>query len=601
MVDTSRWVMKFFREERMRGVRALAGDRYTPNASFKQVYVNLISLYVDIVGRSLFTKSPRVMLSTFEKSDKASVSAAETWMNQELVRQDFASTMQRLVTDALFNIGIAKICLATPHDAAVSGWGLKAGSAYLSRVDVDDFVFDHRARDISEARYIGNRYRMPLEMAKDNPAFNKEARERLQGKREIAYNKEGDERIGQIGRHEDYYLEDLEEMVDLWEIYCPQHRVVKTFAESDLTGPTSAWEKSSPMALEEKNWIGHDRGPYPILAYGLVPGNPFPIGPIQKVINLSDVANECYRKLVRQAKRLKVLSVANRVNPSDADEVRKTDDGGFALLSDPNSVREIVMGGPHQGLFQITIEFVKRFMEMAGNLTTMGGLATQAGTLGQEELLAQQSNGQVASMQDATASFVSQCTDRMLWYFWNDPRMVMRSPVNDPSLPDVDFVREVHPWSAPSHMVDQQTGMKRQLNRRTGPKPDLKIDPHSMRHMTPQQRARDLQQIVTQIFVPLSSLAQQQGVSFDFNAFLGIMAKYMDAPDLPTILTIKTPSTAGDSTEGSSGPAPPAPQTTTHIRKDAGPTQRAEKMQQDNQISAMAAMSNGQQNGKPRY
>ncbi len=323
MVDTARWVMKFFREERMRGVRALAGDRYSPNSANKKIFVNLVSLQHDILSRSLFSKNPRVMLSTFDKQQKAAVAAAESWMNQELVRQNFASTMQRIVGDSLFNIGIAKICLATPHDAAVSGWGLKAGSAYLSRVDVDDFVFDHRARDISEARFIGNRYRMPLEMAKDNPRFNKKARERLQANPEVAYNREGDERIGEIGRSEDYYLEDLEEMVDLWEIYCPQHRCIKTFSEADMTGPTSAWEKGNPVALEEKNWIGHDRGPYPYLAHGILPGNPFPVGPIQKTINLADVANECYRKLVRQAARLKVLTVANRSNPSDADEIRK--------------------------------------------------------------------------------------------------------------------------------------------------------------------------------------------------------------------------------------------------------------------------------------
>ena len=581
--------MQFFREERMRCVRQLAGNRYSTNAALKKTYVNLISLYVNIVGRNLISKNPRAMLSTFDRSQKPAVSAAETWVNKELVRMNFAANMQRLVYDALFSCGIAKVCLATPEDAAISAWGLKAGNPYIARVDLDDFVFDHRARDFDEVMFIGHRYRAPLDVVKENPRFNKKAREKLTPNTRISYNREGDERIGEIMRDYHGYDEDLYDMVELWEFYLPHEKMVKTFTEDDLTGPSSAWEGGEPIALGEQKWIGPDSGPYPILAYQIIPGNPFPKGPILDLIELHDGANEGYRKLMRQAARLKVLTTCDANSPADGQAINNANDGQGVPLSSPNAVKEMVTGGPHAGLFQWTKEVITRFMEQAGNLMTMGGLAPQAGTLGQEELLAQQSNGQLATMQDTTHAFVSKCIDSMLWYYWYHPELRMDAEVNDPMLPDVHYLRQVYPGNHPDPNV----------LRRTGQKPDLKIDPHTMRSMTPQQRAKDLTSIVTQIYIPLAAVAQQQGIMFDFNAFLGIMAKYMDAPDLQSIISLQTPP---QNVGNSPASEPTGQQSTTHeyTRRSVGDqSSRAQKMEMDNELSAMSAMAggNGQMNG----
>lgn len=587
MVDTARWVMKFFREERMRGVRALAGSRYSNNASSKKVFVNLISLFCKIVGRSLFTNNPRVMLSTFDRGQKAAVAAAETWMNQELVRQDFAGEMKRLVMDGLFNIGIGYVALATPEDAAQSGWLEQAGKPLFTRIDLDDYVFDYRARDFRGMQFEGHRFRAILDMAKDNPRFNKKARERLQPSNNIAYDRHGEERIGNIGRGDETYYEDLQEMTELWQIYTPHDRMIRTYAESDLTGAGSAWEGGKPVALEEKRWIGHERGPYPKLAFEILPGNIFPKGPILDLLDLHDVANEGYRKLVRQAARLKKLNLYGRANAADADEMRKSNDGDWVAMQDPNSVKEMTQGGADAGLLQIILEFVKRFMEQGGNLMTMGGLAPQAGTLGQENLLAEQSNGQVAAMQDTTVSFVSDCCDRMLWYFWHDPRNVMEAPVQDQGLPDVNHVRKVHPWD---HQNPNDL-------RRSGKKPELKIDPYSMRHTTPQQRIKDILSVVQGVFMPMAQLFAQQGKQLDLEALLEILGKNMDLPELASIITLgdvqAEPDGNSDPDQGSTAP----PQQTEHIRRDTGPTQRAEEMHKDNQISKMAAaQKNGQAN-----
>src|SRR5688572_916111 len=122
------------------------------------------------------------------------------WMNQQLVRQDFAEKLRRLALDALFSIGIAKTSIATTEDAAQYGWNVKAGQPMLSRVNLDDFVYDHMARGFDECRFIGHRYCVPLEVARENPHFDKKAREMLVASEHDEYNHDGDERIAQIGR-----------------------------------------------------------------------------------------------------------------------------------------------------------------------------------------------------------------------------------------------------------------------------------------------------------------------------------------------------------------------------------------------------------------
>jgi hypothetical protein len=558
--------MQFFREERVRGVKHLAGYRYSTQGAPKPTYINLIALYCNIVGRNLFSKNPRIMLSTFDRAVQPSVSAMETWINQEIEDSPFAETMKRIVLDSLFTVGIGKVALATPADAATRGWNLGAGEPFFERIDLDDFVFDHHARDFSEVGYIGHRFRAPLDAVKNSRIYNAKAIARLEPSDHDQYNRQGDERVGMIGRGYYGFEDEYEDMIDLWEIYCPRYRCVYTFTEDDLSGPGSVWEGQEPVPLREQDWIGPDTGPYLINAYNTVPGNPFPKGPIQDLVELHEAANESYRKLVRQAARLKSNTVYQR-DSDDGERARTANDGEMLGLNNPGAIQEVVQGGPNQGLFLFMKELTDRFSLMAGNLITMGGLAPQASTLGQEELLAQQSNGQVASMQDETAAFVAKVAKNMLWYWWYDPYKVIRTKLDN--IPGVHVVQEIHPAGTPP-MYDPRTGMTRQPMARNGSMPRLKIDPYSIRHATPQQRANDLIDVVTKIYVPLAQIAMQQGISLDFNEFLSEIGKLKDMPALGRILTIQEPPETESATGGRRAAGMPQETTRNYNRRSLG-------------------------------
>lgn len=582
--------MQWFREEHVRVTRQLAGDRYSSNAANKRIYVNLLSLYVKILVRNLISQNPRCMLSTFDDKQRASVSAAESWLNEELVRQDFASKMKRLVLDGLITMGIAKVSLATPADAAMTGWEQKAGFPCISQILLDDFVIDHRARCFEEISFIGHRYRAPMAVVMENPHFSKKAKDKLKPRDQISWNREGDERISEIGRDHQGYDEDLEDMVELWEFYLPRHKKIVTITEDDMSGPGSVWEGGEPIALGEQAWIGPSCGPYHLLAYEIIPGNLFPKGPLQDVVNLHEGANEGYRKLMRQAANFKKVTAGLRDNPEDAKTMQDANDATFVLLSQLQNIREIVTGGQDPNLYLWVKENIGRFMEQAGNLATMGGLAPQAHTLGQEELLSQQSNGQLAGMQDITHKFVSDIADAMLWYFWHDPRLVMRSKLNDPRLPDVNMVRQVFPAG---HFDPRAL-------KRDGEKPELKIDPYTLRASTPQQRFKDLVSVVTQLYMPMAQMFERRGITLDPEKLLAIAARSLDQPDLPSVLTITEPpvGNTGNSPSGEGGSegggVPPPPRE--YIRRSLGGNSKAaEEGDMMNGMSAAAAS-----NGKPK-
>lgn len=594
-VQSARVMLQPARENILDIVKQLAGHRYSQGATGwtkKKTYLNLAALYLSIVGRNLFSKKPRVMLSTFDKSQKPVVGAMETWVNEELERMDFEKVMKRMVMDALICMGITKVSMATPSDSATKGWNIASGAAFADRVDFDDFVFDPMARDFNECGFIGHRYTVPLDTIRDSNLYNRKAREKLvplEGDR--LYNAQGDERIGTVGRtyHTRIGEYNYEDMVELWEIYCPRHRTLHTFADDVVRGPgvsssRSPAQKYDEECLREQNWIGPDEGPYRILSFGLIPGNLIPKGPLQDLIDLHDETNINFRKLAKQARRQKTNTSYRRGHEEDARRIQKSDDGDLLGLDDPEAVKELIQGGPNQGNHLFVRDLIEKFNWAAGNLATMGGLMPQANTLGQEELLAQQSNGQIAAMQAETYAFVGDVTESLLWFWWHDPNKVLTTKLSDAHLPDMNLTQNVFPGRHPD---------PRQL-RRQGKMPQIKIDPYSMRYQTPQQKLAFLTQMVTQIFIPMAQVAQQQGIVLDMNALFTLAGKYGDSPDLSTIFNIQEPPPQETASSSAGTGSSPAETTRNYVRRSlGGKSAQANSAGMETELEAGA-------NGKPK-
>lgn len=528
--------LEHFRVERKDAVRTYVGGHWSADGSPQKVPLNLLSLYTQIVGRSLVPKEPRALMSTFNRKHKPAVSAMESWANREIVKMGLRDTLQRVVVDSLFSIGIMKVALVDPEHSSLWAWDIPAGTPYAERVDLDDFVFDTHARDFREASYIGHRYRVPLASVKDNKRFKPKVREHLHESEDSPYNREGDERVTGMQRTTKTSVE-FEAMVDLWEIYLPRHRVICVIPDDQVNGAASheggAFDDS---VLEVKDWVGPPCGPYHFLSFGVVPGNAMPKSPLQDLIDLHTVTNELYLKLMRQGERQKDILTVQGQADEDGNRIMQANDGDIIRLDNPDRTKIASFGGPNQNNLQLAIHLKDVFSYMAGNLDAMGGLSPQAKTLGQDRMLAESASRTVADMQETTACFVSKALGALGWYWWHDPFRVMRTEHTVLGLPESSITREVYP-------------MPREGQRQPGKlyrdgswdELELKVDPYSLQYQTPSQRLQAIMGLFERIVAPMAALLQQQGIVPDMSKLLQIIAKYGDLPEIVDILTVQEP------------------------------------------------------------
>jgi len=571
---TSRMVLKRFREERTEAVRKYVGIHWSENGAADKQPINLIHNYVSVVGKSLIAKNPRVMLSVMKGEHKPVVSAMQDWCNKQIQKVEFANTEQRIVHDSLFSLGIGKVCLASPAMSSLTGWNVSAGEPSAMRVDLDDFVYDVHARDFTEVGYIGHRYRVPIDVVKDSKIYNK-SRKKLQPSTDSSYNAQGDERISMLGRT--YYAsndEEYEDFVELWELYLPRHRRVITLAADSMGEGEYEWDEP----LLDQPWIGPYCGPYYPLGMGTVPGNAMPLAPIMNLIDLHDATNRLWRKIIRQGERQKeVLMVAGGAL-EDGSRIQQAKDGDIIRNDNPAMAQAMSFGSPNQANFQLAQELQKKFSGQAGNLDLLSGTGPQAKTATQDKLLNENAGRQVEDMQQTVVKHTSDMLKALCWYWHHDPRNVMKTEWSLPGNTGISIERQVTP-------PDRQQVSFEDM--------EIRVDPYSLQYQSPQMRLQMLNQTIQTIVLPMMPILQQQGVSFDVQAYLAKVAEYGDMPDLPEIVKYVAP----PETDAPTGEMSMKPGETTrnYVRKSEAGSQADQQNDLSNDLSAGATQDQSNQ------
>lgn len=524
-------VMEPYRKNRLSLVAQYTGPNWSAVASdnpddLKQQLLNLLSTYVQIVWRQLVAKNPRVNLSTFAAQYKPTVKKVEEEANRQFEKMNLADTLQRVALDALFSIGITKVGLANPGQAAMTGFRVKAGMPFAAPVSLDDFLFDHHARRWNDCSWMMNRCRIPLWIARDMGHFNKKGREALVASEDPRYSRNGDMRTSHLGRDSIGDDEEAEEMVDLLEVYFPRQKKLITIPDDDAVRGSAARNSGDydEEPLSEMEWIGADRGPYHILGFGIVPDNVMPLAPLQNLRDMNNLANNLWRKLERQARRMKTMTAYQRTSSTDAEAVKATIDGGMVGLDFPDAVKEIVTGGPHPVLVQFAQLCRDSFNWLSGNIELNAGLAPQSKTAAQDKMLNANSSRLLTDMQETTVEYVSQVADSLCWYYARNPFDTYKGSRNL-GVKGMDLETTVSPQERRSVPWDDV---------------DIRVDPYSLRHQTPAEKLAFLDQTLQQL-LPLMPLLQQAGRPLDVDFYLGKRAEYGDSPDLDQMFTSQEP------------------------------------------------------------
>ena len=506
----SRKKLEPFRRRHKEAIEQLVGIDYSEGGSDKPVYINLMEIAANIYERQLAARPPKVLVFTHSKKLRPFGVKLEQSMNAMLRSYDVHNALRRCVRNSLFSMGICKVGTQVIGSYEEEGFDFTKSKPYVASVSLDDWVHDMTSHVPEEIDYCGHRYRMSLEDAKNNRSFNKQARENLVSMSDFAFNESGDERTSTISQGASQEEGQLEDKIELWEIWLPKERLIVTM------GPN---EGDKPLKVVEWDGPPNPLGPYHLLYFNEVDGNSMPLAPAMLWRGLHDVSNGLFRKLVRESQRYKVVGLTRGVDSEDAERIRMASDGEIVGVDNPEAIQEKMFGGIDQRNFAFMLQIKQLFSWQAGNLDLLGGLGAQSETATQDQLLHASASQRVSGMQDDVRLFTKKVIRDWGFHLWSDPVESYPLRLNTQPLGPVDTFLTPEERSTHDFLLHE-----------------VDIEPYSMQFVSPQERMAKLNQIIGQVVIPSLPMMQQQGLGLDYKELLSTFSRYADLPELKDII-----------------------------------------------------------------
>lgn len=532
-------------------VRQYAGPAYGSNADEDEPdkHMNLLNQAVDAYMMLLSANLPQVLVSTNSTALSGFASHFRLAINNLLKEIDFGETHSQWVMNAFFCVGVVKVHLADSGQlVAADDVMMDPGTPYVSNVSLDNFVYDTSAKKASEAKFMGDMYRVPFEALKDENTYDQKAI-KSQGVRPSSKVGAEGERLERISVGYEVDDDEYEPMVDLCDIYVARERTVYTFVVKDRQ-----LLSLYPKPIAKMKWVGTKRGPYRILGFGEIPENIMPVSPAVQLAVLDKLVNNLMEKQSRQAHRQKENPVYTPAGADSARNLQNAADGEWVQVQDPRDVNVIRQGGPDPGNQQFLLDGLKLFDRMAGNLPAMLGLGTSADTVGQEKLIHASGSRKEGKMQEAVLKATVSVIEELAYLLWVDQFKTVPGVMTLEGHPDYQARADWVPGDREGEFKDYQ----------------FHIDVYSMTYRAPGDRVRTINELLGQIYIPMAGMLAEQGGMIDFGRLTTIYSELLDLPRLREVVTFAAP--IGDPMETASpisGGGKPATTERRYIRQNA--------------------------------
>ncbi|KKL51939.1 hypothetical protein LCGC14_2290470, partial [marine sediment metagenome] len=424
-VQSWRLYTRPMREARKKMLEHYANGWYSNAPRQFEQPINLIDRGVQIIGPYLVANDPKVHISTKRglKSNRPFARTMELALEHLFQEMNLATdTLRPVVINSLFAMGITKTGIMHSHEVEIFGHLHDLGQPYCDNVDFEDYIGDVMARNRQEQQIEGNYYRLPADYVRDSGlykshdslkvdyeirgAFDTDTRPQSISKKEVVQQRYDDyvRDSGLYKSHDslkvDYEIrgafdtdtrpqaiskkevvqqryDDLRPMVTLIDLWIPDENIV-------LTIPP---ESQGDRIMRTVDWDGPETGPYDTLAYKYFPESIMPIPPVWTWLDLNLTLNKMVSKMRRQAERQKNIVMYELGAAEDMKNVTQTSDGETVGVRNVDAIKEIEMGGINEIAFPFIQYLENQYSITGGNLYTLGGRATQAETLGQEQML----------------------------------------------------------------------------------------------------------------------------------------------------------------------------------------------------------------------
>lgn len=541
-VDWSIEQIKPFREQRIDQLAQYTGHLYGDgdNKAAEPVPINMIELGVNTLQRFISSHSPAAMVTTKYDELLPAASDLEIALNMEAERIKLQDVFNTWAVDALFRIGVLEVGITT-DDTPPDGEGnlYDPGHLFVDPILLDRFIPDMAATQWDLMSFVGHDYMVPLEWARNNESFDPEIRSKLT-KQTAPNSEEADAEIASESLSRTISgIEEFEDMIMLRQLYLPRHKLILTFAVGQ--------EQKMPLKVME--WTGPERGPYHPLCFGKVPGNLMPNAPVPQWAPLHDQLNRLWNKVTSQADRQKTLLLVRGAAAQDGQRTVHANDGDAIYSEDPGGCVEQSLGGADPKTLATAIQCKDILDWFAGNLSSLGGLAAQSETVGQDRLLAQNAAGKPQDLQQIMLSAQRDVFDSMAFWIYNDPISVYR------------LVKQI---GNSGETISFDWGPEERMGDLT--KFNFSVDPYSALVQSPSEKLGTYIQLLTQVLIPAEAGMQQQGMGLDWEFVVKEISKLSNSPSIRRSIRFIQGEAYPERSHLSEQPGMPAQTTRTNVR-----------------------------------
>ncbi len=520
---SSRKAMEYHRKMRVEYIKEFVGPHYSSgNSRNKAKLLNMMQLAVSIKTQQLAPRRPRCLATTWRKDLKAVATDLELGINETVKKIELGKSLYDVVQEAMFGMGIMKIGLDVSGSVTdEDGSPIYAGQVYCDPVGFGDFVFDPKCRNLAQTSLIGSRTFVRMEYVQNNQLFDDRVKANVRPLGEKNTSSDGNT-SEELWNNEEFEASDTYgDWVELWDLYLPYERKLVTFAS------TSQSCELMTEPLLEADWSGPPHGPYRVLAFTGVPGNPLPVPPASMFYDLDREINGIMDKIQSRVKNAKKCYGIAGPDDANVGRFQNCRDGEAFRLDGAFDMQPVEVGGLDQQMLAYALQLKSLFSYMAGNLDIQGGLAPQSDTLGQDRLMSASASRQIDDMQDRVLDFTSGCMRDIMHYLWSDP--LLNIPITK-TMGEMSITKTITPESLQGE-VDEY---------------EIEIDPYSAPNTSPASRLQTMGTIFSSFITPFIGQLEAQGASVDMVNALKVVAKLSDFKELNDVVKFQGPPMPGE-------------------------------------------------------
>lgn len=562
-IESSERKFQKFRDHGRDALQQYFGSRYGDQGTEETVPINMMYFTTEVFVASLAAGTPQALVSAEARTLRNSAYDNELALNYVARHLKLGHVINETVFNALYyGIGIVKDGCTTATRKMIRGFHPETGQPFSEVVHPDEFVPDMEARSWRDVEFMVNRYRIPLEDARNNPTFDAKLRKELKPK-PISHRQEtGELKASDFSRGGTWESEEFEENVELLDVYLPRRNLL-------LTIPT----EGEFIPLREQRWSGPDVGPFRVLMLSRPSGQLIPVAKAWSWMDLHLLINDLYCKAAEQALNQKTIAASGHGATRDGRKLYNAKDGDWVTVDDPRGVTQVSFGGADNSTVLMAMQAKQLFNSLFGNPEVLAGVGPQSDTFGQDNLISGAATRMVDRMGEHVLELAEGIMQDMAYYITTDPLI---------HLPLEKVVPETHLSVPFVYTADRTIGKLIDYT--------IRVEPYSLQRLTPQQRLRILNDVVMNVILPGAGMLQQANASFDFEEYLRTYGRYAGiSTDVSRLVRFNTVTRA----EAGAGENPPMAAVTTrnHVRHNKpGPGLSSED-------AIMAALMSGAQRG----